>query len=87
MNNVLFHGHGGLYEVLRAQSEKMQSAINGTAAERINLAVGDELIEHFPSEYLIESLVLLTDRAEAEHRETKVDVSHDLVSSDCEHKA
>lgn len=77
MADLLFYNHGDLYDVLRVQTEKMKSAISDTSAERINGATDDELVSHFVSKYWIEPLTIHSDRAEAEHRETKVDVSHD----------
>jgi len=43
----------------------------------MNGATDDQVVEHFVAEYRIEPLVIHADRAEAEHKETKVDVSHD----------
>ncbi len=77
MTDILFHNNGDLYSVLRAHTEKMKSAISDTSAERVNGATDDEMVDHFVSEYHIEPLAIHADRAEAEHRETKVDVSHD----------
>lgn len=77
MDDHLFYGNGDLYQVLRAQTEKMRCAIADTSPERMNAATDDQLVDHFVSEYRIEPLTIHADRAEAEHRETKVDVSHD----------
>lgn len=77
MNGLLFHGNGDLDIMLRARTEKMKSAIGDIPAERINGATDEELVDHFVSEYQIEPLTIHADHAEAEHRETKVDVSHD----------
>jgi hypothetical protein len=55
----------------------MESAIGEASPERFNGATDEELIAHFVSEYEIVPLTIYEDRAEAEHREVKVDVSHD----------
>jgi hypothetical protein len=79
MNDPLFHGNGDLYGVLRAHTEKMKLAIGEISAERVNGAIDEELVDHFVSEYRIETLTIHADHAEAEHRETKIDVSHDRL--------
>lgn len=77
MSDLLFHQTGDLSDVLRGQTEKMKATIADTSPERMNGGSDEELVAHFVSEYSIEPLTIYTDRAEAEHQETKVDVSHD----------
>ena len=76
MTDYLFQ-QGELSGVFRARIDKMKAVIGDLSAERINGATDDELVEHFVSEYRVEPLTIHTDRAEAEYRETKVDVSYD----------
>lgn len=61
--------------VLEGHREKMQTAIRELSAERMNGATDEEIISHYISEYRIEPLTIYRDRAEAEEKETRVDVS------------
>jgi len=77
MNDLLFHGSYDLSDALRAQIEQMKREITDTSPACMNGASDEELIAHYVSSYSIETLTIYYDRAQAEHRETKVDVSHD----------
>lgn len=82
MDDLLFYSENriDLSAVLRAQTEKMKADIGDTPAARMNGATDDELVEHSVSKYQIEPVTIHDDRAEADHQETKVDVSHDRFS-------
>ncbi|MGE0756803.1 MAG: hypothetical protein AB7O38_07275 [Pirellulaceae bacterium] len=75
MDDLLFH-KAPLHAVLDAHLQKMKSYVGDLAPERVNAATDDELVAHIVAEYRIEPLNLHTDRAEAEHAETQVDVRH-----------
>lgn len=79
MDDLLFYNDRrfDLSDVLRSQTEKMKADISDTPADRMNGGSDEELIEHFISKYEIEPLHIHDDRAEADHKEIKVDVSHD----------
>lgn len=79
MDDLLFYNERriDLSGVLRHQTEKMKEDIADTPATRMNGGTDEELIEHFISKYELEPLHIHEDQAEADHKETKVDVSHD----------
>ena len=79
MDDLLFYNDRriDLSDVLRHQTEKMKADIADTPAARMNGGTDEELVEHFISKYEIEPLHIHEDQVEADHKETKVDVSHD----------
>lgn len=79
MDDLLFYNARqiDLSDVLRHQTEKMKSDIADTSPARMNGGSDEELIEHFISKYEIEPLCIHEGQVEADHEETKVDVSHD----------
>ncbi len=74
MDDLLFH-KAPLHAVIEAHTEKMKAYVGDLSPERMNAASDDEIVAHVVSEYRIEPLQVDTDRAEAEHAETQVDVS------------
>ena len=66
-----------LFEALRSRKEAMRIKILELSSERMNGASDCELIEHFVEDFRVEPLVVHDDKAEAEYREAKVDVSGD----------
>lgn len=75
MEDLLFH-KPSLHTFLEGHLQRMKAYVGDLAPERVNAATDDELVTHVVSEYRIEPLNVYTDRAEAEHAETQVDVSH-----------
>lgn len=73
MDDLLFR-KAPLHAVLDSHLGKMKSYVGDLAPERVNAATDDELVAHVVSEYRIAPLNVHTDRAEAEHAETQVDV-------------
>ena len=78
MDDLLFH-KAPLRAVVDAHIEKMRAYVGDLSAERMNAASDDEIVAYVVSEYRIEPLQVDTDRAEAEHAETQVDVRHDFA--------
>ncbi len=74
MDDLLFQ-KTPLHAVLEAHIEKMKAYVGDLSPERINAASDDEIVAHVVSGYRIEPLHVDTDRTEAEHAETQVDVS------------
>lgn len=75
MDDLLFH-EAPLSAVLDAQVEKMKAYVGDMSTEQLNAATDDEIVAHVVSEFRVEPLTIHEDRAEAEHAETAVDVSH-----------
>jgi len=74
MDDLLFH-KAPLSAVFDAQLGKMKAYVGDFPPERMNAATDDEIVAHVVSEFRIEPLTIQADRAEAEHKETAVDVS------------
>ena len=74
MDDLLFHG-GDMHSFTESQRQRARAAVEQMTPAQMNAATDEELVANVVCRFRIEPLLVHSDQAETEHRESQTDVS------------
>lgn len=77
MDELLFYGGGDLHATFEEHRRRARSAVGSMTPSQMNAASDDEVVASVVEQFRIEPLQVHDDRAESDHQESQVNVSHD----------